>query len=77
MAETKVSKIAAEAHETFGLKIPAILEARTDGDVAVILRAERRTLIATGHKDHLAIADEAERFVRARHLHQGAYDAPR
>lgn len=77
MTEQVVSKIAAEAHETFGLKIPAILEAKTDGDVAVILRAERRTLIATGRQDHLAIADEAERFIHDRHLHRGAYDAPR
>lgn len=77
MAETKVSKIATEAHEMFGLKIPAILEAKTDGDVAVILRAERRTLIVTGRKGNLAIADEAERFIHDRHLHKGAYDAPR
>ena len=77
MAETKVRNIAAESLETFGFKFAAILEARTVVDVAFILRAERRTLIATGHKDHLAIADEAERFIRARHLHQGAYDTPR
>lgn len=90
MAGTEVSKIAAEAHEKFGLTIPVILDASTDGGVAVVLRRARRDLIDSAYEradngafkltdserqELLAIVDTAEKFVKDRHL-QHAYDAP-
>lgn len=44
-----VSKIAAEAHEKFGLTIPSILDAETDGDVAAVLRGAIRDNIASAY----------------------------
>lgn len=85
-----VSKIAAESHEKFGLKIPLILEAKTDGSVAAVLRGAIRDNIESAYAksedeqyvlgpderlDRLRIADEAKKYLRDRCL-EGAYDAP-
>lgn len=61
-----VDKIAAEAHEQFGLKIPAILEAETEGEVAVTLR------LAVRDDPESKLAGEALNYLASRKL-RGAH----